>query len=196
MISLVENTGAVELPLIIGEYPMIPFDLNSLVGLPLEFTNVAKQMLKGVIHRGGTAYLTMHGKVLKPSQTLRRGAPHTDGNYEPVNMDFGGGGWKVGENGPPIDSETHHRQYNSEGGGLILASNHPSCLGWEGTFEGLPSVGGDCRHIKLGKPFKLQANKVYHGSNHFIHESLPVDVHVHRVFARITMPENHAFIRG
>ena len=29
--------------------------------------------------------------------------------------------------------------------------------------------------------------------NDFIHESLPVDVDVHRVFARITMPENHVY---
>ena len=52
---------------------------------------------------------------------------------------------------------------------------------------------GDCSHIQLDEPFQLERNKVYYGNNHFIHESLEVKDDVHRVFVRITMPEDHEF---
>jgi hypothetical protein len=54
-------------------------------------------------------------------------------------------------------------------------------------------VGGDCRHIALDAPFTLTENTVYYGNNHFIHESLPIAIDAHRVFARITLPENHQY---
>lgn len=175
---------------------MIPFDVDNLDGLTDEFKSIAKKMLSGIKTISGTAFLTIHGKSLKKGGTLRRGAPHTDGNYEPVTMSFGSGGgngWKVGENGPAIDSELHKRQYNSANGGIIITSNFESCLGWNGTFDGLPGVGGDCRNIKLNSPFMLKKNNIYYGNNHFIHESLPVNDSVHRVMARITLPENHIY---
>jgi len=183
MESIVITTNNIELPYLEGEWPMYPFSLNNLNTLA-GFKNVARQMLNGVIHNGGVAYFTFHGKILKKGETLRRGGPHTDGNYEPMNMDFargGGNGWKVGENGPSVNSDLHRRQYLSDKGGILIASNYESCLGWSGDYKGTPGVGGDC-------------NKVYYGNNHFIHESLPVDADIHRVMARITMPENHRFM--
>lgn len=188
--------GNIDLPYMNGEYSMIPFNLKTLEGLTDEFKKIAGDMLKGVSGLVGTGYLTVHGKTLKAGKTLRRPAPHTDGNYEPVKMSFGGGGgngWKVGENGPAIDTDLHHRQYVNEKGGIILATNYASCLGWKGKYEGLPNVGGDCRHIELDQPTLLSENKVYYGNNHFIHESLPVGRDVHRVFARITLPEDHIY---
>ena len=178
MKSIAIVTCAIELPLITGEFSMIPFDLLTLTGLSKEFKNIVIDMLKGVSHKGGEAYFTLHGKILSKSETLRRGGAHTDGNYEPYNMSFGtggGGGWKVGENGPAINTRLHHRQYVKDTGGIILASNHEACLGWNGEYEGLPKVGGDCSHIELDDPFLLEKNKVYYGNNHFIHESLPVE---------------------
>ncbi|MGB1309975.1 MAG: hypothetical protein ACPG47_02135 [Leucothrix sp.] len=183
----------IKLPLIEGEFSMMPFDLNDLSALPKHFQMIAQKMLEGIKHKGGSAFFTFHGKVLKKHQTLRRGGPHTDGNYEPLSMTFGGGGWKIGENGPGINTEFHERQYNNPKGGIVLASNFESCLGWNGDYEGMPSVGGDCSGIDLDEPFMLKADTVYYGNNHFIHESLPVSEDVHRVFARITMPENHEF---
>ena len=193
MNSIAIKTNTISLPLIIGEHSMIPFDLNTFVGIPFEFLSVARNMMKNITHKGGTAFFTIHGKILKANQTLRRGAPHTDGNYEPINMSFGGGGWKIGENGPSINTNLHHRQYNVNNGGIVIASNHPACLGWVGEFEGLPGVGGDCRHVDLDQGFMLQPDSVYYGNNHFIHESLPVDIDVHRVFSRVTMPESHEY---
>lgn len=193
IISKSKIIGSIELPLITGEFSMIPFDVNTFEGLTGEFLAIAKLMMKGLSNLSGIAYFTLHGKQLKKGGTLRRGAPHTDGNYEPVNMSFGGGGWKVGENGPAIDSDLHSRQYVSTSGGIIIASNFESCLGWNGVFDGDIGVGGDCRHIELNSPFMLKANNIYYGNNHFIHESLPVNEDVHRVMARITLPESHSY---
>lgn len=193
MKSIARNTNTIELPMFLGHCSMSPFDLNSLYGLAEDFKSIAMKMLEGIKHKGGMAFFTIHGQRLKKGQTLRRGGPHTDGNYERHLMTFGGGGWKVGQDGPGINTELHHRQYCKETGGIILASNFESCIGWNGDFEGMPNTGGDCEHIILDDPFKLGSNKVYYGNNHFIHESLPVSGDVHRVFARITMPEDHQY---
>lgn len=194
MISTFKETNEITLPFTNQEISMIPFDLESLTGLPIEFKGVVTVMLKGIKAKG-TAFFTIHGKSLKAGRTLRRPAPHTDGNYEPLNMSFGGGGggWKIGENGPSINTDEHNRQYISKTGGIILATNYASCLGWNGEYSGFPSVGGDCRHVSLDDPQLLKANTVYYGNNHFIHESLPVGRDVHRVFARITLPEDHYY---
>jgi len=195
MYSKVSIVGDLTLPLVEEETSMIPFDLETLNGLPSEYIDLVSNLLKGIVGLCGTAYFTIHGKVLKKSETLRRGAPHTDGNYEPLYMSFGGnGGWKIGQNGPDVGSALHKRQYDSDKGGIILVSNFESCLGWEGEYEGLPMNGGDCTHIKLNTPFMLKANKVYYGNNHFIHESLPVSEDVHRVMVRITLPEYHQYL--
>ena len=196
IISRFKEVGEINLPNIDGEFSMIPFDLSSLDGLSDEFKSVVNGMLKGVIHLGGVAFFTIHGKTLKKGETLRRGGAHTDGNYEPINMSFGGGGggWKVGEGGAKVGTDLHTRQYETQKGGIILASNYHACLGWSGDYDSTPNSGGDCTHIELGAPTKLKANKIYYGNNHFIHESLPMNDDVHRVLARITMPENHEFI--
>ena len=173
---------------------MIPFDLFSLEGLPSEFKSIAFSMLKGMGLIAGKAFFTIHGKRLMKGQTLRRGGPHIDGIYEQHLMSFGGGGWKVGQDGPGINTKLHDRQYCKETGGIILASNYEACLGWVGEYKGLPNTGGDCSHIALDEPFQLKKNEVYYGNNHFIHESLAVSDDVHRVFARITLPEDHQYI--
>lgn len=196
MISKFENVGSIALPYVNGEFSMMPFNLKTLEPLTGEFKEIAQQMVKHIKNKCGTAFLTVHGKTLKKGGTLRRGAPHTDGNYEPHLMSFGGGsgaGWKVGENGPAINTELHDRQYNNVQGGIIICTNFASALGWSGEYEGLPSVGGDCRHIELDEPHLLREGCIYYGNNHFIHESLPVDRDIHRVFARVTLPENHIY---
>lgn len=194
MKSIAIATNQITLPYVEGEYSMIPFDLSSLEGLGEQFSDLVKKMLQGIKHSRGTAFFTIHGKKLRKGETLRRGGPHTDGSYDQATMSWGGGGgWKIGENGPSTDSKEHKRLYNSETGGIILCSNFEACLGWVGEYDGLPGVGGDCSKIKLDEPFLLERNKVYYGNNHFIHESLPMSDDVHRVFARITLPEDHHY---
>lgn len=196
MLSLVQNVGQIEIPYVEGEYAMMPFDMKTLEGLPEKFKNTTNKLIKHIKNRKGIAYLTVHGRKLRAGNTLRRGGPHTDGNYEPINMCFGTGGWKVGENGPHVGSALHERQYVSPNGGVIMASNYESCTGWSGQYEGIPHVGGNCSHIKLNDGFTLQRNGVYYGNNHFIHESLPVDTDVCRVLYRVTLPEDHKYEGG
>lgn len=193
MKSLAVNTGIIEIPLIEGEFSMIKFDLDTLEGLPEKFLDIAKDMLKGITNKGGIAYFTIHGKKLKKGETLRRGGAHIDGNYEPHVMSFGGGGWKVGQEGRDPGHPTHERQFTKETGGIVLASNYNACNGWIGDYDNKPEKGGDCTHFNLGVPFELKPNHVYYGNNHFIHESLPMKSNIHRVFARITMPEDHVY---
>lgn len=193
MISLARRTNTIELPLVSCELSMIPFDLASMAGLPSDLVDIAVRMLKGISHEGGTAFFTIHGKRLKKGETLRRGGAHIDGNYDPHVMTFGGGGWKVGQDGRPVGHPVHDRQFNQTTGGIILASNYHACNGWIGEYDGTPEKGGDCTHFDLDEPFKLESNTVYYGNNHFIHESLPMNDDVHRVFARITMPEKHRY---
>ena len=110
MKSIAIETASISLPHIDGEFSMMPFDLATLSGLTSEFQEIAHQLLKGIKHAGGIAYLTVHGKTLKKSETLRRGGAHTDGSYDPCVFSWGGqGGWKVGENGPMVESPEHKR---------------------------------------------------------------------------------------
>ena len=193
MISICKNMGKIELPIISGEFPMIPFDIASMKGLG-RFKSIAIKMLEGISNESGTAYFTIHGKKLSAGQTLRRGGAHIDGNYEPHAMDFGGGGgWKVGQEGRPVGHPTHARQFEKETGGIVLASNYYACNGWGGEYKDIPKKGGDCTHFDLGESFKLEKDTIYYGNNHFIHESIPMRGGVHRVFARITLPEQHVF---
>lgn len=191
--SRVIELNRIELPLYIGEVRMVKFCLNTLNGLPLEFHNLARDMLKNIPVEGN-GYFTIHGKKLKKGETLRRPGPHTDGNYEPCAWGDSGGGWKIGENGPAIDTDYHRDSYLNVNGGIILASNYEACNGWIGEFEGKINVGGDCSKFDLDKgKIDLKRNTVYYGNNHFIHESLPMKDDVHRVLARITLPMTHVY---
>ena len=191
MKSIAIETGYIALPNYIGEKQTLPFDLETLADLPLEFVNIVKTMLSGIKAKG-TGFFTIHGKQLKKGETLRRPRPHTDGSYDQRVFDWGGG-WKVDQSGPKLTSDEHRRLYIAATGGLILASNFEACLGYTGEIEGEPGVGGDCSHLSLPEPFMLKRNTVYYGNNHFVHESLPMSEDVHRVFVRINLPEDHVF---
>ena len=190
MKSMARITGDITLPSIDGELSMIPFDCQTFSGLNDEMKEIAKQMMRG-IHAVGTAYFTIHGKILKKSETLRRPGAHTDGNYEPSTMSWGG--WKIGQDGPAINTDAHKRLYLSENGGMILATNFVSSVAFIGEIDGIPHVGGDCTHLDLPEPTPILAGKVWYGNNHFVHESLPVSEDVHRVIARITLPSDHVY---
>jgi hypothetical protein len=97
MISHAIATHQFILPRIDGEFSMIPFDLTTLKGLSTPFQAIARQMLTGLTHAGGNAFFTVHGKTLKKGQTLRRGAPHTDGSYDKDVFSWKGGGGMTGK---------------------------------------------------------------------------------------------------
>lgn len=188
--------NTVEIPFFKGEISMIPFDLSDLTTLPIEFRETVREMIKNLPEKVGESFLTVHGKFVKKTKTLRRGAPHIDGNYlkEICSWGNGGGnGWKVGENGATLNSKQHRDSYLNENGGMIIASNYSACKGWNGVYEGFPMEGGDCSHLNLKDGFMLKPNVVYYGNSQFIHESLPVDKDVFRVLFRITLPITHKF---
>lgn len=191
--SVSREWGNIELPYYDGEVSMLPFRLEDLDSLPLEFRDTIRSMIKNLGNKFGEAYLTVHGKFVKKSNTLRRGAPHIDGNYLRNVASWGGGtvDWKIGENGGTLNSEQHKMSYANDKGGMIIASNYSACKGWNGKFDGVAGIGGDCRHIALGDGFMLKSGKVYYGNSQFIHESLPMDKDVHRVMYRITLPISH-----
>lgn len=194
--SVSKELNSVEIPFFKGEVSMLPFDLSDLKTLPIEFRETARQMVKNLPNKIGEAFLTVHGKLVKKSKTLRRGAPHIDGNFlESLKWGSGGGGngWKVGENGNVLSSTEHKLSYKNKKGGMLITSNYSACKGWNGVYNGEAGVGGDCRHIELEEGFMLESNKVYYGNSQFIHESLPVKEDVHRIMYRITLPINHEF---
>jgi len=172
---------------------MKPFDLDTLEGVPLDWKETVSQMILGLNLKVGTAFLTIHGKQIKASETHRRGGAHIDGNFlmKGWGGNQGGNGWKVDGNGIGLTQSEHNRSYCSRNGGMLIASTYPACMGWNGNYKGESGIGGDCSNIELGEGFIMKPNTVYYGNSQFIHESLPLDKDVHRTLIRITLPENH-----
>lgn len=195
--SISKELNEISVPFYKGEASMIPFELSDLTTLPNEFIKTVKEMIEHLPNKIGESYLTVHGKFVKKCKTLRRGAPHIDGNYIKEICDWGqggGNGWKVGENGVSLTSEYHKLSYQNKKGGMLMASNYSACMGWNGEYEGEPREGGDCSHIDLKDGFILKSGIVYYGNSQFIHESLPVDQDVFRVLFRITLPIDYTVI--
>lgn len=193
--SISKQWNKISIPNYNGKTGMIPFELSDLNTLPSEFRQTVREMIKNLPNKIGEAFITVHGEFVKQSNTLRRGAPHIDGNYIKQLCSWGSGGgngWKVEENGVVLSSKDHLLSYENPNGGMIIASNYSACMGWNGEFEGSANVGGDCSHIDLNDGFMLKANTAYYGNSQFIHESLPLDKDVHRVMYRITLPIDHS----
>lgn len=179
-----------------GELKMIPFELGGdLMDLPSKFRDLVHNMTKHLPILGGISYLTVDSRVVNKGTTHRRGGAHIDGNYIPQICGWGGsGGWKVGEGGRELSSEHHKLSYQSNTGGMLIVSDHPSCMAWQGQFEGEAKIGGDCSHLDLGEGKTLKPNVAYYGNSQFLHESLPLDETVHRNLVRITLPMDYPLI--
>lgn len=190
--SMSKELNYIKIPFYKGEVSMLPFKMNDLESVPEKFREVVRSMIENFDYKIGEAFLTVHGKFVKKDKTLRRGAPHIDGNYIKETSTWGNGGggngWKVGENGFKLSSEHHKLSYENKNGGMLIASNYSSCKGWNGKYKGKAKEGGDCSHINLGNGFLLKENTVYYGNSQFIHESLPLDQDFFRVLFRITLP--------
>lgn len=188
--SNIIKLNKIELPMFSGEVSMVPFDLETLKGVPSKFVDVVLNMLKGVPNATGRAYLTVHGSYVEKGNSLRRPGKHIDGVY--TDRFRWGGGWKVSNAFRVLSKEDHDYSYNNNKGGILLCSNVSLCRAYIGEFEGEPGEGGDCSHIDTGEGFMLEDNTVYLGNSRMIHESMCnyKKAGFHRVFARVTMPEN------
>ncbi len=204
--SLVVEKNEVIIPEFIGKIQMESINVSGSYSIKLMtsisgkngiFDDVILSMLKDIEPVGKTAWITIHGQVLKKGEILRRPGKHIDGRYDPDIFD-----WTcdtvdfnkyLEKKAPPVDSKFHQVLYNSDKGGILLATNYSACLGYVGEFEGTAGLGGNCDHIKTNEPIKLEANKVYYGNSTFIHESVPVEEDVCRVVVRITLPRNHIY---
>jgi len=190
--SISRELYVVDVPKFIGEIQTLEFDLNTLKGVPKKFKNVVRQMIKILPIKTGNAFLTVDGKLVKKGVSHRRGGAHIDGNFIPnVTTWGGGGGWKVGGDGRTLTPEVHKLSYESKTRGMLIVSDYPACKGWNGKFDGKPNIGGDCSHIELNDGFLLKPNKVYYGNSQWIHESMPLDVDVHRTLVRINLPMDY-----
>lgn len=197
--SISKELCVVEIPHHEGEIKMLPFELSDLAAIPAKFRQLVRRMIDSLPIKTGTAFLTIDGKEVNAGQTQRRGGKHIDGNYLPElsggwGGSGGGNGWKVGEGGVKLSQAEHVLSYNWPTGGMLITSTYPGCMGWSGTFEGAPAIGGDCAHIKTGKGFMLQPNVCYYGNSQFIHESLQIAETIHRTIVRITLPIDYPVI--
>lgn len=184
----------VSIPQYIGEVKMLPFNMADTSNVPSEFKPLIDEMLSVLPIKEGIAYLTIDGKIINSGATHRRGGAHIDGNYlvEACGWGSGGGnGWKVGEGGRELSTEHHKRSYASSTGGMLIVSDYQTCKGWNGVYNGVPGIGGDCSNIELDNGFMLSPNVLYYGNSQFIHETLPVEKEVHRTLVRITLPEDY-----
>lgn len=190
--SIVKNLGKAQVPSGFFKLQTIPFMLDTLSGVPHGLTEVVERMIRVLPYRSDRrAFLTVDGRIIKAGQTHRRPGPHIDGNYIPGVTDWGGGGWKVGDDGRTLTPEAHAASYDKLTGGVIMLADQLGCRGWVGNFPGKAGIGGDCSHIELGTGFLLEPNSIYYGNNQFIHESIPVKKDMHRTLIRINLDQDY-----
>jgi hypothetical protein len=163
---------------------------HPLQGVPDEYQGIVSNMLQqaGIPEHTGF-YVTIDEQFLKKDAKLRRGGVHIDGNYL---FSWGSsGGWLNGTPGRMLTEDQHRLQYQSELGGVIMASSFVACEAFLGTIDGTAGHGGDCEHLRseLSKmeSFWLKENVVYLGNSTFVHEGHVVSQDTNRQLVRITL---------
>jgi hypothetical protein len=85
-------------------------------------------------------------------------------------------------------------------GGMILASSHLGCRGWDQEFVGVPGPDGDCSHLKdqcnPGKEILMQPEEVYWCGHLGVHEAIPMKKKTPRQLIRISMPSKFPWYEG
>lgn len=191
MRSYYQSVGPVELPFNNRQLYMAPIDLQEPL-FPAGYTDyetVFLSLCDAVGAYSGTAYLTVDEKTLEAGETQRKPGPHVDGRFVPSMNRWGNGGWNHGCNVVPTRM------------GIIVASSVPLCKAWEGEYEGVPRLTGDCTHILknedvLDEGKTLAANIAYLFSPDCIHESLPAIESCKRTFMRIALPLSYHWTGG
>lgn len=190
--SKVRAVGQITFPEFTGAHVYMARNLagHPLQGVPDEYQDIINSMLAdaGIPEHTGF-YVTIDEQFLKKSNKLRRGGVHIDGNYL---FSWGSsGGWLNGTPGRMLTEEQHRLQYQSELGGVIMASSFIACEAFVGTIEGVASHGGDCEHLRPQfsqmESFWLKENVVYLGNSTFIHEGHVVSQDTNRQLVRITL---------
>lgn len=169
---------------------------HPLQGVPDAYQGIVNKMIAqaGIPEHTGF-YVTIDEQFLRKDNKLRRGGVHIDGNYL---FSWGSsGGWLNGTPGRMLTEEQHKLQYQSELGGIIMASSFVACEGFLGTVEGTAGHGGDCEHLRPQfdnlESFWLQENVVYLGNSTFIHEGHVVSQDTNRQLIRITLDTTYKY---
>lgn len=190
--SKVRAVGEIAFPEFMGAHVYMARNLagHALQGVPEAYHDVVNVMLEqaGIPEHTGF-YVTIDEQFLKKDAKLRRGGVHIDGNYL---FGWGGGsGWLNGVPGRMLTEDQHRLQYQSELGGVIMASSFIACQAFSGTIDGVAGQGGDCEHLRseLDKmdSFWLKENVVYLGNSTFVHEGHVVSQDTNRQLVRITL---------
>jgi hypothetical protein len=190
--SKARPVGEIAFPEFAGAHVYMARNLvgHPLQGVPDTYHNAVNTMLAnaGIPEHTGF-YVTIDEQFLKKSNKLRRGGVHIDGNYL---FSWGSsGGWLNGTPGRMLTEDQHRLQYQSELGGVIMASSFIACEGFLGTIDGAAGHGGDCEHLRpeLSKmeSFWLKENVVYLGNSTFVHEGHVVSQDTNRQLIRITL---------
>ena len=173
---------------------------RNLAGHPLQgVPNQYQGIIEGLLEEAGIPphtgfYVTIDEQALKKDAKLRRGGVHIDGNYL---FGWGGGGWLNGVPGRMLTEEQHRLQYQSELGGVLMASNFQACEAFVGTVDGSAGLGGDCEHLRdqfdKMERFYLKADVAYLGNSTFIHEGHVVSEDVNRQLIRLTFDTTYKF---
>jgi len=126
---------------------------------------------------GHDFFVTIDQSSLKSGETHRRPGPHYDGY------------WMNSCRPDPRWNTVDHSLVNKSD--IILLSNVMGSVGYRGKVKTYLTEGGDCSHLaeelKSFTREPLEANKIYLGSSHFIHESVPVEKDCDRQLLRITV---------
>ncbi|MES2218985.1 MAG: hypothetical protein V4501_11305 [Pseudomonadota bacterium] len=172
---------------------MLPFLRDDISNIPDKYKDLVQKIMGFIPYFIGKAYLTVDQKLInKPGKRHRRGGLHVDGNY--VQGGWGGdsGGWLNGISGIMNTPQEHQEMYLTEGMGTILASDYPACQVWSGEFNGEPSHGGNCDHLRDEladkETYILTPNKLYWLTHGCVHESMPIEEVVKRTLIRVTLP--------
>ena len=128
--SVAKNLGILDIPSYDGAIKMKSFKLENIKSTaPKEFISLINKMIEKLPIKEGLAYFTIDGKNIVEGRSHRRPGLHIDGNFLP-SKGWDSGGWKVGTDGKTLSAEDHLLCYESETGGMLIASDYSACRGW------------------------------------------------------------------
>lgn len=185
--SYYQSIGKIALPFQQRQVYMAEIDLETpmLANAIRDYEDIVINLCNSVGAYHGKAYVTVDEQHLKMGDTQRKPGPHVDGRYLKSIQHWGhedpGGHWNHSCNVIPNRMA------------VIVASTVPLCRAWEGDFNGLPRITGDCQHVLddagvLDDFKRLNANEAYLLSPDCIHESMSAIRDCARTFLRIALP--------